>query len=315
MPIFKGDKSKIDRMRIAGLIISLLQKELFFSKLHEIRNELKNVLKTGYVRVHFINGIAVLSYYLKKKQAVARIMVSTGKDKKHHLIWELWPHRFQQAEFETFHHFVSSKLNHDPAFRYERAYYEGHVSYLELACDVIGPQIYDFIYWKDKTRKSLIYITSKGEKGAIYLGSKNSDLYFCIYNKAKQLKETGQDTQLNNFLRIEARLRRTKLKPYQLGHLENPFMKLNIASAIDCKNINANSQWQHFLYIAKEQGSAKAFSLLNKKERKKYKDRLSLALAKFWRPQTITNSIGKAMEPIKPENLFPNTTALSDMAL
>lgn len=310
MTVFK-EISLIDRMRIAGLIISSTHKELFISKLHEIKNELKNVLSIGYVRVHFINSVAVLSYYLKKRQAVARIMISKGKDEKHRLMWDLWPHRFKNSEFEIFHNFVFNKLNNEPAFHYATAYNKGHVSYIEIACDLVDSKIYDYIYWKDKTQKSFIYITNQGEKGAIYLGSKNSDIYFCIYNKAKQLRETGQDTPFKNLLRIEARLRRTNLKPCQLGNLANPFEKLKIASAIDCKKLSVDSLWQHFIHIAKEQGSAQAFSFLNKKERKKYKKLLHLALAKFWKPQIIMNSFDKAIEPIKPENLFSNTSAIS----
>ena len=149
----------------------------------------------------------------------------------------------------------------------------------------------------------------------VYIGSNKTNIQFVIYDKVKRLKNKGIPTPWSSYTRIEARLRNTGLAPYQLTELKNPFPSLEIASAIDCKNHSSVPEWHQFIDMALKEGSPIAFSGLNKYKKKKYRGWLSLYAAKFWKPEKIMNSINAAMEPIKPEKLFPNTTALSDLAL
>lgn len=219
-------------------------------------------------------------------QSLAQITTGISKTQYRYWQWELWPDHIARNEYSPaweefqslFHTLVASN---DPVYSLDHALDNGRISYLEITRDFVGVDKHDLLPWTAHTKKGDIW--QKGsEKGAIYVGSKDSPRQFVIYDKRMHLIAKGQHCPHPSLVRVEARLRNTGILARDLDQLEDPFQALHIASLSKARALSKEKQWQSFIQNASNNGASMAFSEPSKHYRKIYRERLTECAAKWW---------------------------------
>jgi hypothetical protein len=238
-----------------------------------------------------------ISFYPEENRKIADIEV--GRQYNHRYIkLGLYPSIFRGMEFSRVKELL--KLLFDP-LDYERFFLGSHISYIELAIDSLTRPAHSFIPFRAKTNHSSIFIDKLGAKGTTYLGSMRSGVRFAIYDKAKQLKETGKFVQQKLHTRFEYRGTNIKAAPIELStKLLNPFEKLMIADLSLAETAWNDKSWLAFLDHCLNDGSASALASLTKSERKVYMHRLRDSRAAWWAPQAHWKWLNEALTRIAP---------------
>lgn len=219
-------------------------------------------------------------------QSIAQVSTGISKMQYRYWQWELWPDHIARNEYALAWKEFQALFNilaadYDPVYSLGHALDNGKLSYLEIARDFVGVDKYDLLPWTAHTKKGDIW--QKGnEKGAIYVGSKDSPRQFVIYDKRLQLIAKGQHCPHPSLVRIEARLRNTGIPARDLDQLEDPFQALHIASLSKARALSKEKQWQFFIQDASNNGASMAFSQLSKHYRKIYRERLTECAVKWW---------------------------------
>lgn len=219
-------------------------------------------------------------------QSIAQITTGISKTQYRYWQWELWPDHILRTEytpawkdFQSLFHILAA--DHDPVYDLDHAMDTGKVSYLEIARDFVGVDKQDLLPWTAHIKKGDIW--QKGsEKGAIYVGSKDSPRQFVIYDKRLQLIAKGQHCPHPSLVRVEARLRHPGIPAKDLGQLDDSLQALHIASLSKARAFSKEKQWQSFIQNASNNGASTAFSELSKHYRKIYRERLTECTVKWW---------------------------------
>lgn len=209
----------------------------------------------------------------------------------------LYPPKFKGAEFSRFKELLGIFF---VDFNYETLFHIARVSRIDFAADVLFHDKSDFIPLRPRAALSSVFVDAHGHLGSVYLGGVQSDLRFCIYDKGKQLKEKGLHSVAQARTRIEARLRRTKLKASDLHEIKNPFLSLEVADYVKAECAHTGPQWADFLGACQQQGAPSALSVLNKPLRRKYLKALRDAKATWWNPHSIWEGLPDALKAIAP---------------
>ena len=280
MAVVIEQKRKIDRMKIT-VPLNPDQYSVALSILHGIANvaESKNI---KHRRMQYGSRLMLKDGL----QSIAQITTGISKTQYRYWQWELWPDHITRHEyspawevFQTLFHTLVA--DHDPAYSLDHAIDVGKVSYIEIARDFVGVDKQDLLPWTAHTKKGDIW--QKGsEKGAIYVGSKDSPRQFVIYDKRLQLIAKGLTCPHPSLVRVEARLRNPGILARDLDQLEDPFQALHIASLSKARALSKEKQWQFFIQNASNNGVSMAFSALSKHYRKTYRERLTECAAKWW---------------------------------
>lgn len=126
---------------------------------------------------------------------------------------------------------------------YFTLFYEGKVSFIEIAVDVKHVKFEEtkLIDYKLRTLNELYK-----EDGTLYLGNENGARSFTVYDKAKQLEDVKGIILDHALLRIEARVRPESLSPQNLQNLENPFTSLFVFNEQSANAApNKGKVWTH----------------------------------------------------------------------
>lgn len=218
--------------------------------------------------------------------------------------WTLWPHRCTGDRLARFHEVLTHHWFDYMPLTYTEAFAKGRVTYMEVSTDIlVRPE--SLIFWRKRSKVSDIFVDSKGKKGTCYIGSNKSDLYFRVYDKARQLKETQNTGNFSYYTRAEAVLQKDRLKipASELQNIPNPFLTLYAAFAIDCKNLDSGKEWQEFLNIVLEKGSPTAFAGHDEATRKKFARNLTKCAYNCWQPQKFWLDFPAVASKITPKNL------------
>jgi len=110
-------------------------------------------------------------------------------------------------------------------------------NYVEVPIDVLGGRKSDYLFF-DSTLKR--HDDTYEENGTLYLGAKSSSRSLCIYDKAKQIADTGGPVLSHELLRMEARLK-TNVAALALHDLSCPFLTLRVVDKAKLMAIKHNS--------------------------------------------------------------------------
>lgn len=283
MTVVQRLKEKIDRMRVT-IPITPDQYSVALSILHGI-GDVAGSPHIKHWRSQYGSRL-MLKGGKDGLQSIAQITTGISKTQYRYWQWELWPDHIRLPEcsptWEEFQALFSTLASdHDPVYGLNHALDNGKVSYLEIARDFVGVDKHDLLPWTAHAKKGDIW--QKGnEKGAIYVGSKDSPRQFVIYDKRLQLIAKGQHCPYPSLVRVEARLRNPGILARDIDLLECPFQSLRLASLSKARALSKEKQWNGFIENASNNGISSAFSQLSKHYRKIYRERLNGCAVKWW---------------------------------
>ncbi|MBI5006427.1 MAG: hypothetical protein HZB95_04805 [Nitrosomonadales bacterium] len=267
------------------------------AQLHGMRDVKSEIVPNGNITVFAGQFHSRMSYYPSKKRKIAEIEVGITKSKHKYFRLSLFPSQFGPGEFERFKEVLALML---PPFNYQKLYVTAKVSYIEIAADSVSQAHHSFIPFRAKCNCSMIFTETDGAKGSIYVGSKTSSLWFCIYDKKKLLEKKKLDAPHKIHTRIEARMKFIGLHPNEIQtQLGNPFLKLEIADLTDAREASKDKTWQSFLDECLSIGSAEALRN-HPKQRKLFMMMLRNHTARWWKPDYVWSKLENAVSAIAP---------------
>ena len=133
-----------------------------------------------------------------------------------------------------------------------------HLSRRDIAIDIFGQDLNDYMILDDRGRKIIEYKDSNRRLETMYLGSKESDEQLRIYDKAKEQKI--KDTK---WWRIEGQMRGESAREFGM----NPFRKVRIVKKSDYKGLPLKERAILLLL----QADPDSINELSKNSRTKYK--------------------------------------------
>ena len=218
----------------------------------------------------------------------------------HYLRLTLYPSQFRGEEFQHFKHTLDLLFD---MFTYDMFYMVGMVTYLELAWDTLSHKNHEFLPYRKWCTKSEIQVEDTGFHGTLYVGSKSSSLWFRVYDKVKQLKDTGKSTKVEILpcTRIEAVLQSLGRTPAKLLEIdENPFKRLQIADLQQVKAIELGDDWKAFIAESLHVGVPRALKERPDKVRSKYLSMLDDCQVKWWKPDWVWKQLPGAVAILMP---------------
>lgn len=202
---------------------------------------------------------------------------------------------FQRIMREWFGNALSSEM------------YSANITRIDLATDVRNLNINRIIACRND---STVISTTYGRDGSIgthYLGGKNSDVRFVIYDKRAQLRGRVIANRFDRALtRIEVRLK-VGLSLNDLRSYPNPFQSLEIR---EIESLEVNGQrsmphyWDWFVAATKQDGlEATLNRIKNPKTRRVWMDRvLQRTAPNWWQPNELWAGIRHAINEV---GIFP----------
>jgi hypothetical protein len=309
MPISYWRKLLVDRIAITVVIGGVDLYGFVYGQLFAMQDEQEQLFPCGRIRLVKKKYVTRLDFYPVYKKSdrrrIADITIGAnktfdGKSLHRHFTLTLYPSKFKVDEFDQFKEVLETLL---PDFKYSKLFETGKVNYLELAADSFSHVNHSFIAYRKYCKDSSIYKREDGTLGTLYLGSRNSDMRFRIYDKRHQLKDTGQLVDLHKYsvhTRFEAVLRRLGCTPAMLDQIENPFTKLHIADPGSAVSASIDPLWQECLAKAKIDGMPKALCEYTQPQRKKYRAILMDSQVYWWKPESVWKGLPEALAVLDP---------------
>jgi len=303
----------VDRIAITGVIPSIELYNHVFGQLYTMEAEQAQFLPGGKIIIApnknkmYPVRLDYYAEYTYKKVGRRKILDITvgapklfGKKTPHrYMTLTLYPSQFQAGEFENFKSVFDTLF--DP-ITYSMLYHTGKVNYLELAADSLSHRHHGFLPYCKYVKVSDIYKSAAAQLGTTYIGSPKSNRFFRIYDKYKQLLDTGKATFTKVFphTRIEYAVRRLGVTASDLIEMENPFTKLLIADLAKAQVASDDEDWQAFIAESLQNGVPDTLSKRPKNKRKKYLGMLDDRPVSWWNPDDVWNELPVALGRIAP---------------
>lgn len=162
----------------------------------------------------------------------------------------------------------------------------GLVSRLDVAVDIPGVTMNDFHILPSQcltvTRRS-----NKGMLQTVELGKPIGN-QTCIYDRYSKRVAKGQGHKFQQSVRVERRLKGTKLPLSDLPEMKNAFEGLNlVAEAYGKPQDELNWRWLHFVCCVKQIGLESALASVPTKRRAKYRKHLQGQCTNWWNVNSI----------------------------
>lgn len=300
---------RVDRIAMTMVIVSEDLYKHVYGQLYGLQDEQAQVLPQGKIIVRNEKYSTRLDYYAaytyKKagRRKVADITVGANKlpgklGLHRYLTLTLHPSQFHIGDFENF------KWAFDTLFgdlTYTMMFHTSKVNYLELAIDSLSQKHHSFLLQQNYMKASSIWEEHNGHLGSTCVGSLSSNRYFRVYDKHKQLLDTGKPTvtKVLPHTRIEYVARRLGVTSADLINMKNPFLKLAIVDLADAIGVSTDKDWQDFIAESMTIGVPQALTN-HPAKRKKYRGMLKKVAAKWWKPEQVWHGLAKALAVIAP---------------
>ena len=184
----------------------------------------------------------------------------------------------------------------------EEEFLSARITRIDLATDIRQLPIEQIaVARQDNTVSSAIYYGRDGRPQTIYLGAKDSDVRFAIYDKRAQSRGRVRSLAFAR-TRIEARIKERLDFPALLRH-QNPFSQLLIREYVAMvigDRQNADYHWEWFLDSCKTRGLENALSLAPGRSRYNWSQRVaSREPPTWWNPNEIWEGLRPAIERLE----------------
>ena len=296
----------IDRISMNRKIPTKVSYQFIRNKLYELSKS-NHVLPNGKITLS-VNGyesrINIYPSYVPNghNRKIADIRIGACKSKvtqmpHYYLVFTTYLTKLLPGEFQMLEKLLG--LLHP--YTYPDFYFNGKVSYIELAIDDTAHSHESFLIYGKHTRFSDSYINEDKTVGTTYLGSRKSPRLIRKYDKKKQLLETGSVfcTPHPILTRIEAALRHPGLSPADLLELPNPFKHVYAVDMDVARAFSGEIVWQQFLDRCPSKGIPRAYPTLPafKKQCRKQLDGLH---APWWDSYEAWKSYPQALQILLP---------------
>lgn len=270
----------IDRIHMTVGVTSKDHYSFLISQLYGLLDIQKDLMPKGKLTVRKETHLTQLNFWPAKGRKIAEIIGGSTKSKHLYLKLVLYPAKFRTGDFENIKSSINVLLSE---WSYENLFFTANVSYVEIARDFVNKDCLAYFPYYPAARKSEVFFENNGDKGSTYIGAASSSKRFCVYDKAKQLANKQGKSNFKRLMRVEARLKKTGLKPFELlEKLENPFDGLEFLSAEKLLCISDDDGWAVFVEQCRCVGTAQALYECEKQVRKIYKARLASAKVDWW---------------------------------
>lgn len=149
----------------------------------------------------------------------------------------------------------------------------GIISYLEIAVDVVGARVEDYLVWHPRFARSCLYFNARDNSQTAYLGTRRSRKSFCMYDKRKQLRARHGRVMRGERLRIEYRTHEP-IRLQDLANLPVPFALLEIATLNDARVRDHSAYFQRFLDQCEDEGEQRAISRYSQHAQRRFRQLL-----------------------------------------
>jgi hypothetical protein len=173
-----------------------------------------------------------------------------------------------------------------------------NITRIDLATDIRGVNINRIIAARADTTVMSAGYGRDGLIQTMYLGGKNTDLRFAIYDKrAQQRGVVGAGQQ--DCTRIEARIKQ-RLTLDSLPDYQNPFERLTVREIRRLEvghEGNSPHQWDWFVDSCKQRGGEAALNLIrNSRTRQTWHNKVvEYDAPTWWNPETLWHGLGEAI--------------------
>lgn len=295
---------KIDRIQMVLFVPSTELYSFYWGQLSGMKDIQKTLLPNGTLSLYTNKKKCFTALHVEPapKRRIAELMVAATKSKHHYIKLSLYPGNLRAGELDMLNFWMENLLD---GLTIKKLLKCASVSYLELAWDFLNKDNAAYIPYSPRARKSFVYQEKSEHKGGQYVGSVKSNRRFCFYDKARQLKEVYGHSNFSCLARVEARLKKTGLKPVQLlDHLDNPFLHLSFLSVQSLRQASEDLAWQSFVDDCEKLGVALPLWACDKNTRKLYQARLDAAKVQWWNPGKAWESWPKAFTSLLSSELL-----------
>lgn len=180
----------------------------------------------------------------------------------------------------------------------------GSITRIDLAVDIKYTIPGKLSFYCPDIQCTQLYLKS-GKIQTAYLGSKESDKQFVIYDKSAEMKKKSkadcskETKMLQELTRVELRLRPKKLMSFkQLLAMDNPFSVLELVASRKPKKSASSDEYRLLQKVCCYEGVNQALALISDKTKKnKYRHQLmNDGLNQFWEPVKVWQGLPAALE-------------------
>jgi hypothetical protein len=181
------------------------------------------------------------------------------------------------------------------------------ITRLEVAQDVAHAHLSD-LFAHSSQLKSGVWYDQHGQPQTLYLGSSKGPIFFRVYDKRAQQAATGQPLPDYPLLRVEVRLRPSRLLNQQDGGeidalITRAFSSVHLLAVKRCEEPSTDLTWTLFLDSARLRGLQAALRLLPADLRRTYRIRLkNLAAVDWWSADKLRRHCAQALRRL---GIFP----------
>jgi hypothetical protein len=168
---------------------------------------------------------------------------------------------------------------------YRSCLIHGAVTYVEVAVDFVARHTSEILIFRPFVHAAIG--ASKKILSTYYLGSRTSAKTTVAYNRGEHPKASASEKAWPSLLRVEARLRRPKIVPVDLGAMENPFAQIHVCEYQSLiAKMGAHPAAIEVLKICQMVGSPQAFSIYPE-QRKLIMKAAAANNAPWWRSERL----------------------------
>jgi len=292
-----------------GITVVIGDKDAYYklqAKFYSMQKMQGQLLPQGKIKVNKKEYEMRLDYYASfnkpDRRKIADITIGTyilnGVIKRYFKL-TLYPSQFKAGDFDRFKEILETEL---PDFRYEKLYYTGRVTYLELAVDSLTHKNHTFLPLRLYCSKSWIYPRKDGTRGTLYLGHKTSNMRTRFYNKRRKFLDAGKPVPYVQYpaqTRIEAVMRQLHHTPATLPQMENPFRHILVIDLYKAESASNDPIWLELISMSKVTGLPKALSQFPQ-HRKNHMKALKKLQVSWFHPEKIWSDLPNAVAIIAP---------------
>lgn len=178
---------------------------------------------------------------------------------------------------------------------YSHALIAGAIRELEIAVDVVSQHTSQYICYRPYVHGSDFKTDGKQEGGTYYLGSKDSDRYYAVYDKAEERHAKGLPYPYQMAMRIEARLQGQAIKVSEMADLPNPFMNLTVGDInLMKKDLSVQPAIRNsFIKLALKHGAPFALTKFSPKQKKALIAMIKACAAQWWKPNMVLENFAE----------------------